>query len=151
MESKAGKTANKPLPKSRPPRQCQSLGLWLRCLTLTKSPKVCDTCTKSTYSSVPPGFEAIPRNQSAPTPEKSNTNGVPAAEPGNTPEINVAALLQAAMQMDAKPDMDENKPKVKQTESIKLPNFRVLDLGFAVWGFGFGCGFRAEGFEFPKP
>ena len=37
--------------------------------------------------------------------------------------MNAAALLLAAMQMHARPDMDENKPKVKEGESIELPDY----------------------------
>ena len=37
--------------------------------------------------------------------------------------MNATALLQAAMHMNAKPDMDENKTKVQEVESIKLPDY----------------------------
>ena len=79
--------------------------------------------TKSQTPSVPPGFEGIPKDQSATNKDESAKNGVPSAEPSSNPEINAAALLQAAINLGNKPESDDNKPKVKEAESIKLPDY----------------------------
>ena len=92
----AGKT-EKPLLKSRPPRQCQSLSLGPRSLTPHEIPESLRHLFSNKVNTVAPGFEGIPKTQSSSTGEKNDMNGVPPAEPGNTPEIDAAALLQAAM------------------------------------------------------
>ncbi|OLP83032.1 hypothetical protein AK812_SmicGene36258 [Symbiodinium microadriaticum] len=74
-------------------------------------------------SSVPPGSEGIPKNQSVPQNEKDNATGTPTAEPGQQSGIDATTLLQAAINMNTKPELEENKPKVKEAESIKFADY----------------------------
>ena len=70
-------------------------------------------------SSTPRGFEGAPRNQSVPQAEKEKTAGVPSAETG----LDAATILQAAMNLSNKSETEEGKPKVKEAQTIKLPDF----------------------------
>ena len=77
-------------------------------------------------STVPPGFEGTPKNQSVPQAEKENAAGVPSAEPNQQMGRDAATILQAAMNLSSsKSETEEGKPKVKEAETIKLlPDFR---------------------------
>ena len=72
---------------------------------------------RRTEPTTPPGFEGIPKNRN----EKAS--GVPPAETNAQSELNAAMLLQAAANLSNKSETEEGKPKVKEAETIKLPDF----------------------------
>ncbi|OLP98785.1 hypothetical protein AK812_SmicGene18734 [Symbiodinium microadriaticum] len=72
---------------------------------------------RKTEPTIPPGFEGTPKNQN----EKPSS--VPSAETNTQSELNAAMLLQAAANLSNKSETEEGKPKVKEAETIKLPDF----------------------------